>query len=105
MSVFTERGITVQCSDCYATVAQPEPAARAEQPRVTAERKRSAAPTTKAPATAGFDVIKAAKARLREIDRELRRLRKLEAEATKLRRLLSAAERPLADVKPLRAKA
>lgn len=104
MSVFTESGISLQCSDCYAFLGAPE-----VPPRPTTEAK----PTQPAPRRAAtkkpeparsFDVVKAAKARLREIERELKRMRKLETEASQLRRLLSAAERPLADVKPLRAK-
>lgn len=38
------------------------------------------------------DVVKAARARLREIDAEVKRLRKLEREGAELRRLLAAAK-------------
>lgn len=50
-----------------------------------------------------FDVIKAAKARLRELDRQIRQLKKLEKEREQLKRLLDAAQGRPAEVKRLRA--
>ncbi len=61
--------------------------------------RRATAPTP----TESFDVVKAAKARLREVKRQLKAMKALEAERAQLERLLAAAERPLAEVKRLRA--
>ncbi len=49
-----------------------------------------------------FDVIKAAKARLRAVEREIKRLRALETERDELRRLLDAAmNKPRATVREI----
>jgi hypothetical protein len=48
-----------------------------------------------------FDVIKAAKARLREVKRQLKAMKALEVERDQLTRLLAAAERAPAGVKRL----
>lgn len=53
---------------------------------------------------APLDVIKAARARLRWVRKEIKALRKLEAEEAKLERLLAAADAPLAIVRDINPK-
>ncbi len=71
--------------------------------------KRSATPIKPAhPAkqpTKPLNVLKAAKARLREVERDLKRLAKLEVERDELKRLIHAAEnKPCAIVRDIAAK-
>lgn len=64
-------------------------------------------PTARAarPVTKPLNVVKAAKARRRELKREIARLRKLEVELAELERLLLAAEqKPCAIVRDIAAK-
>ncbi len=52
-----------------------------------------------------LNVVKAAKARLREVERDLKRLRKLEVERDELKRLIHAAvTKPCANVRDIAAK-
>jgi len=101
-SDFTDQGIQERCprAECGAVIvtrstASPMPVA---QP-APARRGRAKSPTERPEA---FDVVKAAKARLREVERQIKLLKALETERDKLQRLLKAAERPLAAVKPIR---
>lgn len=73
------------------------------QPQVQHVASVTAVPAMVEPKS--FDVIKAAKARLRFLKKEIAKLRKLEKEQASLTRLLAAAEKPLAvvrDIKPAR---
>lgn len=72
-----------------ALVARTAPASLAQKPTVTA--------STVNPRT----VIKAAKARLREIKTELRHHKALEKERAQLERMLAAAAKPLASLTPI----
>jgi hypothetical protein len=55
--------------------------------------KRAQKPQAQKPSTSKpIDVLKLARARLREVERELRTKRKLEAERDELKRIISAAE-------------
>jgi hypothetical protein len=86
-------GVVARCSrnECRAVIPEAvEPSAQSKPKR--AERTES------------FDVIKAAKQRLRFLKSEIKTLKKLEKERDKLERLIGAAERPLASVSPIKTK-
>lgn len=59
-------------------------------------------PLVPAAALRPIDVIKLARARLRDVEREIKRLQKLEVERDELKRLLDAAARPLAVVRQMK---
>lgn len=75
--------------DARAALATATAEPRPPLPRVTAANAANAPPARYRP----LDVIKLAKARLREIERTLRHHDKLKAERDKLKRLLDAAGR------------
>lgn len=83
--------VSRRCAKCgtpwRATVAavqlQPEP----QQPAKPVAKKATSP-------LSGLDVIKAARARLRELNAEISRLKKLTAERDRLERLLTAAKTP-----------
>ncbi len=98
---FTTGGLMQMCPriECGVPLGAVQHSESEPPPRPAAIKKR----TAKAPAPESFDVIKAAKVRLRELNRRIKELKLLEQERDKLQRLLTAAERPLAEVKRLRA--
>ncbi len=103
---FTTGGLHQKCPrvECNVSLGGVQVTASSEAPIAIAAPRGLTAPykrTRPAPAQS-FDVVKAAKARLREVERQLRDMRKLETEREQLKRLLTAAERPLAEVKRLR---
>jgi len=75
-----------------------------DPPRPVVSDVREACKLKRRTANPDFDLIKAARAQLRELDREIRRLRKLEKRRDELKRLLDAASgKPHAVVRNLRA--
>ena len=85
-----------QCQKCQAQLAEPAeihggppqaPPKPVEPPPIGRRTRRRAAADGSAP----LDIVKAAKARLRWLNRGLKRLKKLEQERTELQRLLDAA--------------
>lgn len=82
----------------------PGVAGSVESPAVIAQPVAPAKKTQKVDKTETFDVIKAAKQRLRYLKKEIKTLRKLEKEQVQLEKLLAAAEKPLAIVSPINAK-
>jgi hypothetical protein len=74
-----------------------ESASTLEAPRVKVALKAKAKPATPA------NVIQLARARLRDVEREIKRLRRLEKERDKLKRLLDAASnKPRAVVRDIK---
>lgn len=105
-SDFTDQGIQERCprAECGAIiVTRPTVNVATTSPAVAPAKRTRGAPSTAQPES--FDVIKAARARLREVERQIKQLRKLEKERDQLSRLLKAADRPLATVKPIRGSA
>ena len=91
---FTETGMVYKCL-ADGTVFADSPAAHEElneAPRREPESKR-AAPTNKSAPVTDRDVVRLARARLRELNAEIKRLRKLEAQRDALKRLLAAADK------------
>lgn len=89
--------VIARCSrdECRAVVEQHE---ETTGPKPAAKRVIARKPAE------SFDVIKAAKQRLRFLKTEIKALKKLEKERDQLERLIGAAERPLASVSPLKSK-
>lgn len=75
------------------------PLATAQARSVAAQPNTKQAPPKK---TAPFNVLAAAKARVRELNREIARLEKLTVERDQLKRLLAAANQKTGAVLPLR---
>lgn len=90
----SHNSVIAKCSrdECRAVIAQP-----AESPEPVKSRRAAIKADS-------FDVIKAAKQRLRFLKSEIRALKKLEKERDQLERLIGAAERPLASVSPIKSK-
>jgi hypothetical protein len=95
---FTQDGLAQKCPriECGAALGNVQ---RAEVVASVAPASKSSKRT---PAQS-FDVVKAAKARLREVKRQLKAMKALEIERDQLTRLLAAAERAPAVVSRLRA--
>lgn len=79
----------------FAVARPPAPAAVAQQAEQPVRNRHvvGSTPTSGSakPLLTTRDVLREAKARVRELDREIKRLKKLEAERASLRRLLKAA--------------
>lgn len=105
VTMFTPEGLVYRCPrpECNSLLGRPEPEPSAEEPVVHVPHRPVQAKPKQAPAT--FNVVKAARARLREVERQIKQIRKLEKERDELKRLLSAAkaEPKTATVKSLRA--
>jgi hypothetical protein len=84
-----------------ATAVVPEVTPTALQPRISRPLSAVADVATVA-AIRPRDVVRLARARLREVERDIRRIKKLETERDELKRLLAAADnRPLAVVRKM----
>lgn len=107
VTMFTAEGLVYRCprAECNSLLGRPEPEPEpsAEEPVIHVPQRPAQTKPKQVPAT--FNVVKAARARLREVERQIKRLRKLEKERDELKRLLSAAraEPKTATVKSLRA--
>lgn len=90
-----DTGLAIDMSGIMPGVASP---ISIPAPAVTPVAVAASAPKTaqKVLETETFDVIKAAKQRLRYLKKEIKTLRKLEKEKAQLEKLLAAAEKPVA---------
>jgi len=96
----TAAGAQHTCRKCQAVIpahALEEAEDAPPPPAVAPSAHRTTPATAAASPDAPLDVIKAAKARVRFLNAEIRRLRKLETERDELVRLLAAAKTPKAE--------
>lgn len=85
-----------------ATAFVPGPEARTPAPVAVSPKTVEAPHRAQAKPIKPVDVVKMARARLRDVDREIKRLKKLEIERDELKRLIDAATgKPLAIVRSM----
>ena len=89
--------VTFICGTCALPIGkqEKEPVVQAVVPRGKAQKPVAQSES--------FNVLRAAKKRLKVVEAEIKRLRKLEKEQGELQRIIAAASRPVATVRQIKA--